>query len=214
MPVRDQLEQTKAGFIAKVPGEAQADIFRHIKEQQLSGAVFGLHEGDKAPDFTLPNPLGEQVTLYDELAKGPVVFIFYRGGWCPFCNVQLRAYQQCLPEIRKQGAQLLAVSPQSPDNSLSQKEKEKLIFQVLSDTNGLVAESYNLLFELPDYLQHTLKHTLGLDLGVYNRTDRWVLPVPAALIIDQAGFVRFAEADPDFMKRTEPQTIIGELKKL
>jgi peroxiredoxin len=214
MSVKEQLEQAKAGFIAKVPAEAQAEIFRHIREQQQSNIAFGLKEGDKAPNFTLANPLGEHVTLYDELAKGPVVLIFYRGSWCPFCNIQLRAYQRFLPEIRKYGGRLIAVSPQSPDHSLSQKEKEELTFQVLSDPNGRVAGKYNILFELPDYLQNTYKNTLKRDLAEFNNTDRWVLPVPATYIIDKEGIIRFAHVDPDFMKRMEPQDIIDQLKKL
>jgi peroxiredoxin len=214
MSVKEQLEQAKAGFIAKVPAEAQVEIFRHIKEQQQSGIVFGLNEGDKAPNFTLTNPIGEQITLYDELAKGPVVLTFYRGSWCPYCNIQLRAYQHVLSEIQKHGGQLIAVSPQSPDNSLSQMEKEELTFQVLSDPNGRVAESYNLMFELPDYLQNTFKNTLKRDLAEFNKIDRWVLPVPATYIIDKEGIVRRAHVNPDFMKRMEPQEIIDQLKKL
>lgn len=214
MSVKEQLEQAKAGFIAKVPAEAQAEIFRHIKEQQQSGIVFGLNEGGKAPNFTLTNPLGEQVTLYNELAKGPVVLTFYRGSWCPFCNIQLRAYQQLLSEIQNHGGQLIAVSPQSPDNSLSQKEKEELTFQVLSDPNGRVAESYNILFELPDYLQNTFKNTLKRDLTEFNKTDRWMLPVPATYMIDKEGIVCSAHVNPDFMTRMEPQDILDQLKKL
>ncbi|MBA2936807.1 AhpC/TSA family protein [Paenibacillus sp. CGMCC 1.16610] len=214
MSMNEQLEQTKAGFIAKVPALAQENIFRHIQEQQQSGIVFGLNKGDQAPDFTLANPLGEQITLYDQLVNGPVILIFYRGGWCPFCNVQLRAYQQLLPEIQKIGGQLIAVSPQSPDNSLSQIEKEQLTFHVLSDQNGQVADSYNLLFELPAYLQNTFTDILGRDLAKFNASDRWVLPVPATYLIDRQGIIRYAHTDPDFMNRAEPQEMIDLLKKL
>ncbi|MCY9658852.1 peroxiredoxin-like family protein [Paenibacillus chondroitinus] len=214
MSMNEQLEQTKSGFIAKVPALAQENIFRHIQEQQQSGIVYGLNEGDQAPDFTLANPLGEQINLYNELANGPVILIFYRGGWCPFCNVQLRAYQQLLPEIQKIGGQLIAVSPQSPDNSLSQMEKEQLTFHVLSDPNGRVADSYNLLFELPAYLQNTFTDILGRDLAKFNASDRWLLPVPATYLIDRQGILRYASVDPDFMNRAEPQEMIDLLKKL
>jgi peroxiredoxin len=214
MTLKEQLEQQKAGFITRVPAEVQEEILRLIKEQQQSDIDFGLKEGAKAPNFTLTNPLDEQITLYDELAQGPVILTFYRGSWCPFCNIQLRAYQQFLPEIEKLGGRLIAVSPQSPDNSLSQKEKEELTFQVLSDPNGVVTESYNLLFELPDYLQHTYKNKLGRDFAEFNNTDRWILPVPATFIIDKEGFVRRTHVDPDFMKRMEPEEIIDQLKKI
>ncbi|WP_239619249.1 peroxiredoxin-like family protein [Cohnella mopanensis] len=214
MSIKEQLEQAKTGFIARVPEEAQMNIFRHIREQQQSGIVFGLKEGDEAPNFTLSNPLGEQVTLYDELAKGAVVLIFYRGSWCPYCNIQLRGFQLLLSEFRKHGGQLIAVSPQSPDNSISQTEKEELTFQVLSDTNGLVSESYNLLFELPDYLQNTFIYTLKRDLTEFNATDRWVLPVPATYLIDKDRIVRHAYVNPDFMQRVEPQEMIDLLKEI
>lgn len=214
MTLKEQLEQQKAGFITRVPAEVQEEILRLIQEQQQSGIDFGLKEGAKVPNFMLTNPLGEQITLYDELAQGPVVLTFYRGSWCPFCNIQLRAYQQFLPEIEKLGGRLIAVSPQSPDNSLSQKEKEELTFQVLSDPNGVVAESYNLLFELPDYLQHTYKNKLGRDFAEFNNTDRWILPVPATFIIDKEGFIRRTRVDPDFMKRMEPEEIVDQLKKI
>ncbi|MGE7823291.1 peroxiredoxin-like family protein [Paenibacillus sp. NPDC093718] len=213
MAVKELLDQAKEGFIAKAPEEVQSQVFRHIKEQQESGIVFGLKEGDKAPNFTLANPLGEQVNLYDEIAKGTVVLTFYRGSWCPFCNIQLRAYQQLLPDIEKLGGQLIAVTLQSPDNSLSHKEKEELTFQVLSDLNGRIAESYRILYEVPDYLQDTIIN-FGLDLTEFNKTDRWILPVTATFIIDKEGIIRRAHVNPDFMKRMEPQEIIDQLKKL
>jgi peroxiredoxin len=211
--VKELLDQAKEGFIAKAPEEVQSQVFRHIKEQQESGAVFGLKEGDKAPNFTLANPLGEQVNLYNELAEGPVVLTFYRGSWCPFCNIQLRAYQQLLPDIEKLGGQLIAVSLQSPDNSLSHKEKEELTFQVLSYFNGRVSESYRILYELPDYLQDLYTKS-GMNLTEFNKTDRWILPITATFIIAKEGIIRHAYVNSDLMKRMEPQEIIDQLTKL
>lgn len=213
MAFKELLDQAKENFIATAPEEVQLQVFRHIKEQQESGIVFGLKGGDKAPNFTLANPLGELVNLYDELAKGPVVLTFYRGSWCPFCNIQLRAYQQLLPDIEKLGGRLIAVTLQSPDNSLSHKEKEELTFQVLSDLNGRVSESCRILYELPDYLQD-LYTKAGMDLAKFNETDRWILPITATFIIDKEGIVRHAHVNPDLMKRMEPQEIIDQLKKL
>ncbi|UUZ80332.1 AhpC/TSA family protein [Paenibacillus sp. P26] len=153
------------------------------------------------------------MNLYDELAKGPVVLTFYRGDWCPFCNIQLRAYQQLLPDMEKLGGRLIAVSLQSPDNSLSHKEKEELTFHVLSDLNGRVAESYRILYEVPDYLQEAFTN-FGLDLTKFNKTERWILPLTATFIIDQEGIIRRSYVIPDFMRRMEPQEIIDQLKKL
>ncbi|HWO52874.1 MAG TPA: peroxiredoxin-like family protein [Paenibacillus cookii] len=213
MAVKELFDQAKEAFVVKAPEEVQAQVFRHIKEQQESGIFFGLKEGDEAPNITLANPLGEQVNLYDELAKGPAVLTFYRGSWCPFCNIQLRAYQQLLPDIKKIGGQLMAVSLQSPDNSLSHKEKEELTFQVLSDLNGRVADSNRILYELPDYLQNTYTK-FGMDLTEFNRTDRWILPLTATFIIDKKGIIRRTHVDPDFMTRMEPREIIDQLKKI
>ncbi|MCC3373744.1 peroxiredoxin-like family protein [Cohnella sp. REN36] len=213
MAIKPLLDQAKERFIATAPEEVQSLVFRHIKEQQESGIVFGLQEGDQAPNFTLANPLGEHVNLYDELAKGPVVLTFYRGSWCPFCNIQLRAYQQLLPEIEKLGGQLMAVSLQNPDNSLSHQEKENLTFQVLSDSNGHVADRYRVLYELPDYLRNLYAKS-GMDLAGFHQTDRWILPITATFIVDKEGSIRRAHANPDLMKRMEPQDIMDQLKKL
>ncbi|GMK38800.1 alkyl hydroperoxide reductase [Paenibacillus sp. CCS19] len=214
MTMREALEQAKASFIARLPEEAQEAVFGHIREQIHSGQTFGLGTGDLAPHFTLSGSLGDQVSLYDELLKGPVVIIFYRGAWCPYCNIQLRAFEQRLADIRALGAQLIAISPQNPDHTLSQKEKEELSFHVLSDPDGHVAERYKLLFELPDYLQQTFLNVMKRDLTVYNASNLWVLPVPATLVIDQVGIIQFASVNPDFMERTDPQYVIEQLEKL
>jgi len=214
MSLKLELEEAKRQLAAHTPAEAYAELFRSIREQQQSGTVFGLREGDKAKDFTLNNALGTPVNLYDELAKGPVVLTFYRGGWCPFCNLQLRAYQHILPKIEELGGQLIAVSPQSPDNTLSQQEKEELSFHVLSDTNGLVAAKYNILYEVPSYIQDIFKNHFKLNLAEYNATNRWILPIPSTFMIDETGTVRSAYVNPDFMQRMEPEDILDQLRKL
>ncbi|MGP0586394.1 peroxiredoxin-like family protein [Paenibacillus timonensis] len=214
MSLNQTLDEIKQQFIAQSPLEVQAAMFRLIREQQESGIPYGLQEGQKAKDFTLKNSLGQPVHLSDELAKGPVVLTFYRGGWCPFCNSQLRSYQKLLPEIHALGARLIAVSPQSPDNTLSHQEKEQLEFQVLSDTNGLVAAFYNILYDVPSYMQEVMTNLFQMDLAEYNATDRWILPIPSTFMIDESGIIRSAYVNPDFMKRWEPEEILDELRKL
>nr|WP_264370906.1 redoxin domain-containing protein [Paenibacillus sabinae] len=147
------------------------------------------------------------MSLYEELTQGPVVLTFYRGGWCPFCSMQLRAYQGIMPDIQAIGAQLIAVSPQSPDNTLSQQEKESLTYQVLSDTEGLAAAQYNILYDVPSYIQEVMQNRFGLNLAEYNASDRWVLPVPATFMIDERAVIRSSYVNPDYMKRLEPQGI-------
>ncbi|TVX95971.1 peroxiredoxin-like family protein [Cohnella terricola] len=214
MSLNQELEEMKQQFIAHSPAEVQAEMFRSIREQQESGFQYGLQEGQKAKDFTLKNSMGIPVYLYDELAKGPVVLTFYRGGWCPYCNSQLRAYQKVLPEIEALGVRLIAISPQSPDNTLSQQEKEGLQFQVLSDPNGLVAAFYNILYDVPPYIQEIMTNLFKLNLTEYNATERWILPIPSTFMIDESGIIRSAYVNPDFMKRFDPEDILNELRKL
>lgn len=214
MSLNQTLEEMKQQFIAHSPAEVQAEMFRSIREQLESGVQYGLQEGQKAKDFTVKNSIGSPVHLYDELAKGPVVLTFYRGGWCPYCNSQLRAYQKVLPEINALGARLIAVSPQSPDNTLSHQEKAGLQFEVLSDTHGLVAAFYNILYDVPPYIQELMTNLFKMNLAEYNATDRWILPIPSTFMIDESGMIRYAHVNPDFMKRLEPEDILDELRKL
>ncbi|MFB9278796.1 peroxiredoxin-like family protein [Cohnella cellulosilytica] len=213
LALNEQLSAIKQQFIAATPAEAHLALSRFIQEQQNSGLYNGLEAGSKTKDFVLKNALGHSVSLYETLYKGPVVLTFYRGGWCPYCNTQLRAYQSILPQIREMGGQLIAVSPQSPDNTLSQVEKEQLTFEVLSDTNGLVAARYNLLCDVPEYVRNVLEG-FGLDLAEYNQTDKWILPVPATFMIDENAIIRSAYVNADFMQRMEPDDILHELGKL
>jgi peroxiredoxin len=214
MLLSKMLDEAKKQFTVKVPADVQDEIYRLMGEQKQSGTAYGLQEGQQAQDFTLNNAQGAAVNLYEKLEQGPVVLTFYRGGWCPFCNLQLRAYQSILPDIEALGAQLMALSPQSPDNTLSQQQKEDLRFQVLSDTNGIAADRYGVLFDVPSALQHKMANTLKVNLIEYNATDRWVLPIPSTFIIDTTGLIRFAYANPDFMQRLEPHAIVDQLQKL
>ncbi|NIK66951.1 MULTISPECIES: peroxiredoxin-like family protein [unclassified Paenibacillus] len=209
----EQLEAATKQFKANSPIEAQIKIGQMIEELQKSGIASGKQQGEKAVDFKLTNALGQDVILFDELAKGPVVLVFYRGGWCPFCNMQLRAYQRLLPEIHAVGAQLIAISPQKPDHSLSLQEKEGLEFQVLSDPSGLVTAKYNLLFDVPQGVRE-LMEGIGVDLTEYNNTSKWILPVPATFMIDESAIIRSAYVNPNFMQRQSPEEILRELKKL
>lgn len=208
-----QLEAAAQEFKANSPIEAQIKFSQMIEELQKSGIASGKQPGEKAVDFKLTNALGRDVILFEELAKGPVVLVFYRGGWCPFCNMQLKAYQQILPEIQAMGAQLIAISPQKPDHSLSLQEKEGLEFQVLSDPNGLVTVKYNLLFDVPPGVREVMEG-FGIDLAEYNNISKWVLPVPATFMIDESAIIRSSYVNPNFMQRQSPEEILRELKKL
>jgi len=205
-----QEELNRLGENNETPEAIQQKIAEANQKLEESGEVDGLDVGDQAPDFKLKNHLGKEVSLVEKLEEGPVVLVFYRGGWCPYCNLQLKAYQQALPEIKEKGAQLIAVSPQTPDNTLSQKEKEELDFELLSDQNGETTADYEVLFEVPAVVKEVYQ-SFGLDIAEYNGMDKWFLPVPAVYIINETGVIEFVDLNVDYTVRTEPQTIIDNL---
>ncbi len=174
----------------------------------------GLPVGARAPDFTLPNAFGDEVRLAEILAQGPVVLTFYRGAWCPYCNLQLRTLQQALPQLEAHGARLIAVTPQVPDQSRKQLEADGYPFEILSDLDDQVMQAYDLYFEVPADLSAVYQNRLDLDLADYNGPGRYVLPVPATFVIDTDGVIRAAFADVDYRQRMEPTAIVSALAKL
>ncbi|MBU6497201.1 MAG: AhpC/TSA family protein [Rhodospirillales bacterium] len=170
-------------------------------------------EGQIAPDFTLPDQHGRPVSLHEALARGPVVLTFFRGGWCPFCSIALRALNRVLPKLRRQGASLLAISPQTPDQSLSTAERNALCFPVLSDAGNAVARRYGLVWKLDaDY--RALYERLGHDLPRINGTPGWELPVAAGYVIDTDGRVALARVDPRVHRRLEPEEALEAVLRL
>jgi len=174
----------------------------------------GLKVGERAPDFTLPNAYGEPVSLSSQLASGPVVLAFYRGAWCPYCNLELKSLHAALPHFERLGATLIAVTPQQPDKSLEQVKKDGYPFEILSDLHSKVIRDYRLYFTVPDELSELYKTRFGLDLATYNGPGRYELPVPGTFVIDQQGIVRAAFADTDYKQRMEPAQIIAALQAL
>lgn len=173
----------------------------------------GLKAGTQTPDFTLQNAFGESITLSEEYAKGPVILVFYRGAWCPFCNLYLHALQKSLPEFRKYDAQLVMVTPQTPDMSADQVKRDDFDFEVLSDLDSQVMKQYQLYFELPDDLIRVYKKA-GLDIESFNGKGRNVLPVPGSFVIDGKGVIRAMQANTDYKVRMEPADIVASLKAM
>lgn len=170
----------------------------------------GIKAGEKAPDFTLADAHGELISLSKELKKGPVVLVFYRGAWCPFCNLHLRSLQQALPDFKARNAQLILVTPQKPDKSLEQFKKKEVEFRVLSDLDGKVMKAYKLYYKLdPQLVAVYKKH--GLDVEAFNGKGRNELPVPGSFVIDQKGKVIAMHANTDYKERMEPADIIRAL---
>ena len=173
----------------------------------------GLTAGNKAPNFKLTNAFGKTIELKQELAKGPVVLIFYRGAWCPYCNLHLQALKSQQTEFAKYDAQVIAISPQLPDKSAEQVKKEGFPFEVLSDTSAMVMKDYKLYFELPADLMTVYKEH-GLDIEDFNGEGRNGLPTPGAFVIDKNGIIRTMQAEVDYKTRMSSEDIILALAKL
>ncbi len=170
--------------------------------------------GQKAPHFELPNPEGKSISLNFLLEKGPVVITFYRGDWCPYCNLQLRALQARLDEIDALVATLVAISPQVPDGSLTKDEISKMDFIVLSDQDAKVALQYGVAWEVPEFLIKHMRVDRKLDLNKINNGNGNVLPIPATFILGQDGVVTWSYVNVDYRTRSEPDEIIEALKKI
>ena len=211
----------------KLSKEDWATFEKDKKELAAKMPNPGLKVGDKAPDFKLKNAFGKDVSLSSMTKKGPVILVFYRGGWCSICNIQLHSLNVSSPTFKKYGAQILAVTPQKPERSVEQIKKDKmeceakvdtskcgLSFEIVSDLDFSVLKNYNLYFELPKYIQKLNKEKFNFDLADFNGEGRYGLPVPATYIIDKKGIIRSAYARTDYTQRMEPKDILSELKKL
>ena len=188
--------------------EAQA---RELLDDNI--ALRAIGRGEAAPDFALPNALGETVRLSELLRDSAVVLSFYRGQWCPYCGAQLELLQAQLPAFEARGASLVSVSPQSPDTSLSTVEKLGLGYEVLSDLGNEVARRYGIAFRLPEVFR-TAYDRLGIDLPSFNGDDSFELPVPATYVIGRDGIIAFAHVDADYTRRAEVPGILGALQDL
>ncbi|MEL0629304.1 peroxiredoxin-like family protein [Psychromonas aquatilis] len=173
-----------------------------------------LKLGDQAPAFSLPNQQGKLTSLSNLLSKGPVIVTFYRGSWCPYCNLQLKALQSRLPEIHDLGAQLVAISPEVPDNSLTENEISKMSFEVLSDQDADVAAKFGVSWKVPDFVLAHMKVDHQLDIEKINNGNANIMPIPATYILNQQGIAVWRFVDVDYRVRSEPEDIINELKKL
>lgn len=193
----------------------QAAYARGIEAVAASGILDRVKKvGDKAPEFALKNAAGAEIKLSGLLKDGPVVLTWYRGGWCPYCNIALAAFQEKLPGIKAAGARLVALTPELPDKSLSTKEKNSLTFEVLTDLNHAVARQYGIVFELtPEVRDLYQKH---FDLTEFNGADAGAgtLPLAATYIIGADGVIRSVFVDADYRKRAEPAEIVEALEKL
>lgn len=213
-PLRAQLDATAQHLATVLPADANQTIDAGIEAVEQSGvAQQTLKPGDPAPNFTLPDSKGQSVSLTELLKNGPVVLTFYRGNWCPYCNVQLRAYQQALPDFDRYGATLVAISPQTPDHTTRTANEKELQFPVLSDVGNSVARQYGLVYAVGDAVYGTL-NSVGIDLETYNGDASGELPLTVTFVIGTDGLIAWADVYANFKYRSEPSAILDALDKL
>jgi peroxiredoxin len=212
MTSQSKLDELKAGFALKLPSEARELMHRATEELIASGAAGrALKVGDQAPSFVLNDLDDNEVSSAALLAVGPVIISFYRGVWCPYCNLDLQALQAALPEFEKRGARLVTISPQTASNSRKSVRQNGLTFPILWDERNEIAEAFGIKFVLPDYLAE-LYRGLGNNLPLVNNDPSWTLPMPARYVIAQDNTIVYAEVNPDYTRRPEPEALFPAIE--
>ena len=217
MALPERLAAFRANFEAggppyHAPAWVHEPLQRATDELLAAGAAErALKVGDRAPEFTLKDAAAHEVSSRNLLAKGPLVVTSYRGVWCPYCNMDLQALQDTLPAISERGAQLVAISPQTQFNSHKAQRENKVTFPILSDPGNEVAARFGLRFKLPDYLIELYRDTFKNDLARTNGDASWTLPMPARYVIGTDGVIAYAEVNPDYTRRPDPNELLPVL---
>jgi peroxiredoxin len=220
MSLPEKLAAFRANFEAggapyHAPNWVHELMHRATAELIASGAAErALKAGDRAPEFTLKDADGRDMSSRELLAKGPLVVTFYRGIWCPYCNLDLQALQAALPAVTEHGAQLVAISPQTQSNSRKSQRDNKVTFPILSDPGNEVAARFGLRFALPDYLVELYRDTFKNDLTRINGDPSWTLPMPARYVLGTDGVIAYAEVNPDYTQRPDPEELLPVLTKM
>jgi peroxiredoxin len=210
-PVQKRLNELKEQSDAQVPAELLEAGRKGTQELLNSGILDrALKTGGAMPNFTLEDAHGNSVSSQELLSEGPLVIIFYRGAWCPFCNLYLHSVQEYLPEIEARGATLVAISGERPDRSLSVEQKNELGFIVLSDPELVVARKFGIAYELPAVVDEAIT-AVGFDMRKYYGTKKAELPLSATYVIDADGTVIYDFVTVDYKKRAEPADFLAIL---
>lgn len=212
--LQDKLDARRDAFLEKASPEVIQSQEKALADLEQTGIIDqALKVGDEAPDFTLGDPDGKQVQLSLLLKDGPVVLTWYRGGWCPYCNIALASLTQRNDDFRELGATLVALTPELPDTNLETVKEQGLPFEVLSDIDHKVAEQYGLVFKLNDDTRERYAEKFGLvERSGESAADR--LPLPATYVIGTDGVITYAFLDADYRRRAEPEAIIAVLEEL
>jgi len=214
MSLSEQTKKLTDDFINGQSAENQAIIQQAFAAIEATDfGANGLREGDQSKEFQLPNAKGGKTSLTSLLDQGPVVISFYRGGWCPYCNLEFKALNDIVPTINELGANLVGISPELPNNSMSTAEKHELKFEVLSDVGNVIAREYGIVMDVPAALQ-PLYLEWGLDVPTTNGDDSWELPIPATYVIDSNGQIILAYINKFYIERLEPSEIVKALESI
>ncbi|TDU32525.1 peroxiredoxin [Panacagrimonas perspica] len=218
MTLQSRLDAFKSDFEGGKPPynmkrEHIETMHRATAALKASGAAaLARKVGDRAPAFDLPDADGNVVSSAERLARGPLIVTFYRGVWCPYCNFELQALQALLTTYERLGASLVAISPQTPANSRKSMRQNQVGFPILSDAGGAVGAAFGLRFALPQDLRD-LYQGARIDLPAFNEDPSWTLPMPARYVIAQDGTIVYAEVNPDYTRRPEPEALLGVLDR-
>ena len=214
MGFQDELAGIKRMAVEKRGPAVIAAYERGVDELRATGiARRALAVGDTMPAFALPNADGTTVRSGELLGKGPLIVTFYRGGWCPYCNLELRTYQAQLDRLRAAGASVVAISPELPDRTRDTAGRNAVAFEVLSDTGNAVARAFGLVFRLSDELVEIYRRN-GNDLERHNGDGSWELPIPGTFVIARDGRVALADVDPDYTRRLDPEQVVRAVEAL
>ncbi|WP_042876956.1 peroxiredoxin-like family protein [Cupriavidus necator] len=218
MTLQDKLDAFKADFRAGkapyfAPPEVHAVMVKATNELIASGlAERALKAGDVAPAFELEDGNGQMVSSSKLLKEGPLVVCFYRGVWCPCCNIELPALEEAFPSFKAEGASLVAISPQTPANSRKSARDWNISFPILSDAQGRIAAAFGVRHDLPSELIE-LYSRLAINLPALNNDSRWTLPMPARYVINRDGRILYSEINPDYTVRPEPTDVLPVLRR-
>jgi peroxiredoxin len=210
--IADRVAEMHASMAAQPPDAVMGAFGREQATLAAAGIPDGVAtSGTPIPDAALLDVDGSPTTLYAVTGDRTAVLVFYRGAWCPYCNIALSTYQQhLLPQLTSRGIGLVAISPQAPDGSLSMQEKHDLSFTVVSDPGNAIARGLGILTRPSDEAR-AAQLQLGLDLTAVNADGTVTLPMPTVVIADAGHVLRWIDVHPDYSTRTEPAQILGAL---
>jgi len=210
-PLALQIEQLNHELSSQLPQDILNAFGSSVEDLKTKNIEHNsIQVGQKMPEFLLPNAYGEKIHSTQILKKGKMILAFYRGSWCPYCNLELKFLQDNLSRIKEKNAVLVAISPQNPDHSLTMVEKNNLEFEVLTDHNNDFAKKLGIVFQLQDFVLPYYQN-LGIDLSLFNNNKENTLPVPAVFVVDENSKIIYKFLDVNYMNRIDIEELIQVL---